>query len=209
MPPKKSISKRLRTLIWDKYIGKDKRVGPCYSCGYELNITDSWHCGHRVAECKGGTLNIDNLRPICAQCNLSCATQNLDDFKKSLEQKEQKEIKMDISELSDSLFIKIVEQKSINIQKSLNLNCTNLGIVMNNFSLKLLLLDIGKDIKLKERWVKEYQINSSNVYFMLLHGEFHFFNELKKEKKLCEQHGIDIPNYILYWNSLVNESLVI
>ena len=27
--------------------------------------------GHNIPESKGGTLNIDNLRPICAKCNRS------------------------------------------------------------------------------------------------------------------------------------------
>jgi hypothetical protein len=41
-----------------------------------------FHCGHVIAEANGGTMQIDNLRPICAGCNLSMGTQDMNDFKK-------------------------------------------------------------------------------------------------------------------------------
>ena len=30
-----------------------------------------FHVGHDKPESKGGTLSVDNLKPICARCNLS------------------------------------------------------------------------------------------------------------------------------------------
>lgn len=39
-------------------------------CDNEINVWN-FHCGHDVPDSKGGTIDLDNLYPICAQCNLS------------------------------------------------------------------------------------------------------------------------------------------
>jgi 5-methylcytosine-specific restriction endonuclease McrA len=40
-----------------------------------------FHCAHIISEKNGGTTTLDNLMPICAQCNTSMRTQNLIDFR--------------------------------------------------------------------------------------------------------------------------------
>ena len=35
-----------------------------------------------MPESKGGSTNIENLRPICSKCNGSMATQNMEEFMK-------------------------------------------------------------------------------------------------------------------------------
>ena len=42
---------------------------------------NSFHCGHVVAEADGGPTTVENLRPVCATCNLSMRTQNMEKFK--------------------------------------------------------------------------------------------------------------------------------
>ena len=42
---------------------------------------NSFHCGHIQAEAHGGKLSVDNLKPICAGCNLSMGSENMIDFK--------------------------------------------------------------------------------------------------------------------------------
>ena len=39
-------------------------------CDNIINVFD-FHVGHDKPESKGGKLRVDNLRPICARCNLS------------------------------------------------------------------------------------------------------------------------------------------
>ena len=34
-----------------------------------------FHVGHDQPESEGGTLDVDNLKPICARCNLSMSNQ--------------------------------------------------------------------------------------------------------------------------------------
>jgi len=41
----------------------------------------TFHCGHIVSHANGGSMHIDNLRPICASCNLSMGTQNMNEFR--------------------------------------------------------------------------------------------------------------------------------
>lgn len=68
---KERIPKALREQVWVKYSGK-RFQRKCYIpwCKNTMNVFD-FHVGHNLPESKGGTLEIGNLRPICARCNLS------------------------------------------------------------------------------------------------------------------------------------------
>lgn len=79
---KKRIPRKLRLDVWDKYIGDDKRQGNCYVCNYKIDITD-FEAGHIIAEVNGGKTNLENLRPICKNCNRSVATMNMNEYKKT------------------------------------------------------------------------------------------------------------------------------
>lgn len=82
---KKNIPATIKRLVWNKYIGEEIGKSKCTCC----NVTDitqmSFHCGHVIAELNGGEITVDNLRPICQNCNSSMRVKNMDDFKKSLE----------------------------------------------------------------------------------------------------------------------------
>ena len=72
---KKSIPKALREQVWLHYFGK-KYEYSCYIpwCKNNINVFD-FHVGHNIPESKGGTLSLDNLRPICSRCNHSMGSQ--------------------------------------------------------------------------------------------------------------------------------------
>lgn len=78
---KKSIPKSLKKVVWDTYIGKEKGISPCLCCNHEEIRQIDFHCGHIVSESDGGATCVENLRPICAQCNLSMGKMNMNDFK--------------------------------------------------------------------------------------------------------------------------------
>jgi hypothetical protein len=80
-PKKKSIPKVVKDLSWNKWVGEDVARTKCLCCGVNEIKMSSFHCGHVVAEANGGTTTVDNLRPICAACNTSMGTENLNDFK--------------------------------------------------------------------------------------------------------------------------------
>ena len=81
-PKKKSIPKVVKDLAWNTWIGEDIARAKCMCCGVNEIKMNSFHCGHVTAEVNGGKTTVDNLRPICAACNLSMGTVNLNDFKK-------------------------------------------------------------------------------------------------------------------------------
>lgn len=78
---KKSIPKVVKDLAWNTWIGEDVARAKCMCCGVNEIKMNSFHCGHVTAEVNGGKTTVDNLRPICAACNLSMGTVNLNDFK--------------------------------------------------------------------------------------------------------------------------------
>ena len=68
---KKNIPKKIREQVWIDNFGKEFEK-KCYInwCTTVINVFD-FHVGHDQPESKGGTLDINNLKPICARCNLS------------------------------------------------------------------------------------------------------------------------------------------
>jgi hypothetical protein len=78
---KQRIPKTLKRAVWDTYVGVDKGTAPCLCCERTSIRQLEFHCGHVISEARGGTTTVENMRPICAQCNLSMGTQNLFDFK--------------------------------------------------------------------------------------------------------------------------------
>ena len=68
---KESIPKRIRELVWTTHNG-ETFTNKCYVswCDNKLNVFN-FQVGHDIPESKGGTIDIDNLKPICGNCNLS------------------------------------------------------------------------------------------------------------------------------------------
>lgn len=79
---RKKAPKHIKTLVWNKYIGSDVAEAPCMSCRTAKISNRSFHCGHVIAESKGGDMNINNLRPVCADCNGSMGTRSMNEFTK-------------------------------------------------------------------------------------------------------------------------------
>jgi 5-methylcytosine-specific restriction endonuclease McrA len=68
---KSKIPKALRQQVWLNHMGK-KFESKCIIlwCSNKITVFN-FHVGHNIPESKGGTLNINNLFPICSNCNLS------------------------------------------------------------------------------------------------------------------------------------------
>lgn len=83
MPPKQkaTIPKALREQVWVTYAGsvfQTKCLVPW--CKNKISVFD-FEVGHNIPESKGGTLEIQNLRPICSRCNKSMSdSYTIDDW---------------------------------------------------------------------------------------------------------------------------------
>lgn len=77
---KKAIPKALKKMVWDKYIGSKVGTAKCMCCKHQEIRQIEFHCGHVIAEAMNGKTSVENLRPICAQCNLSMGKMNMNEF---------------------------------------------------------------------------------------------------------------------------------
>lgn len=77
---KKPIPKSVRTHVWNRYIGTEKGESPCYCCGINRIDKAAFEAGHVVPEVAGGPSTVENLRPICGECNRSMKDTNMKDF---------------------------------------------------------------------------------------------------------------------------------
>jgi 5-methylcytosine-specific restriction endonuclease McrA len=80
---KAAIPKKVKTDVWNTYIGADINKHRCLCCKKTLISNTEFDVGHVVSEACGGTLEIGNLRPICSACNHSMGTRNMVDFVKT------------------------------------------------------------------------------------------------------------------------------
>jgi hypothetical protein len=77
---KEKIPAAVRKIVWNTYIGKDKPIGKCLCCSEEDISSTNFECGHIKSEKNGGEVTIENLRPICGNCNKSIGGNNMDEF---------------------------------------------------------------------------------------------------------------------------------
>ena len=74
------VPKAVKDNTWKKYMG-NKPEGKCYCCRMETISVFNFEVGHNKARSKGGSDQIENLRPICKTCNTSMATQSIESFR--------------------------------------------------------------------------------------------------------------------------------
>jgi len=79
---KETIPKNVRDLCWYTWIGNNIASAKCVCCERIEIRMNNFECGHVIAESKGGTISVENLRPICSACNKSMGSENLADFKR-------------------------------------------------------------------------------------------------------------------------------
>jgi hypothetical protein len=77
---KKAIPKYIKTLVWNQYVGEHRAEASCACCRKTQINVRHFHCGHVLAEAKGGDSTLNNLRPICSNCNLAMGTMSMNEF---------------------------------------------------------------------------------------------------------------------------------
>jgi hypothetical protein len=81
------ISDDLRKNVWEKTFGT-KTVGICpvKYCNHEIsNKKFGFQCGHIISVANKGKETLDNLSPICADCNSKMSSTNWDEYEEELE----------------------------------------------------------------------------------------------------------------------------
>ncbi len=77
---RKSIPKSVKNKLWHRFFG-GRFKGECPICSNSIQ-RDNFEAGHIIAVAEGGDNNIDNLKPLCKNCNRSMGSENLEDFKR-------------------------------------------------------------------------------------------------------------------------------
>ena len=76
---RKKIPSAVRANVWKKRYSQI--IGECFCCDKEISVHE-FECGHIVSVKDGGQNTLDNLEPICKQCNGNMGTINLLSYKK-------------------------------------------------------------------------------------------------------------------------------
>ena len=84
-PKRKSLCSKLRIQVWETYIGQ-KTKGVCFCCHDKINpirpfsYSNTFQAGHIISHANGGKDSIENLIPICRDCNMNMGAENWDDY---------------------------------------------------------------------------------------------------------------------------------
>ena len=76
---KEKIPATVKNTLWRKYFN-DNMDAKCQCCLSESISIKNFDCGHIISEKNGGSVSIDNLKPICRLCNSSMSTMNMQEF---------------------------------------------------------------------------------------------------------------------------------
>lgn len=75
-----SVSSTVVKTSWLKYTNDQYRPVHCICCNYNQITPFNFHAGHIISHANGGSSDIDNIMPLCASCNLSMSSKNMDVF---------------------------------------------------------------------------------------------------------------------------------
>lgn len=79
--PKYKLTAKQREKIWKHYYDVIEVKCPISFCKNMIkNDKNGWHAGHMISEYNGGSTSLDNIRPICCECNVLMGSQNWDKF---------------------------------------------------------------------------------------------------------------------------------
>ena len=79
IPPKQKVPPSLRKKVWDRQFPSLSK-GFCPCCRKNKIDKKNFHAGHIIAASKGGKMEVENLRPVCRDCNLQMRTQHMRTF---------------------------------------------------------------------------------------------------------------------------------
>jgi len=77
---KQSIPKNVKINVWNTHIDSNIQRHKCLCCKKAIISITEFDVGHIISEKNGGTLEINNLRPICSSCNHSMGTTNMIEY---------------------------------------------------------------------------------------------------------------------------------
>jgi hypothetical protein len=67
-------------MVWVKHYNENIDRAMCPVCNINIIKQNSFSCGHIFPEVYGGNLDIDNVMPICSECNSLMADSHLYSF---------------------------------------------------------------------------------------------------------------------------------
>jgi hypothetical protein len=79
---KAKIPSKVRADVWNTYQDQNMAIGKCCCCKRATIKQADFEVGHVIAEACGGTMEINNLRPICSVCNKSMGRLNMVEYVK-------------------------------------------------------------------------------------------------------------------------------
>lgn len=77
---RKGIPKKIKNDSWDLYVGSQYGKAYCIVCETTEINSKNFEAGHIISDKNGGKNTVDNIIPICGQCNKCMSDKNMNDY---------------------------------------------------------------------------------------------------------------------------------
>lgn len=112
------IPKAIRSNVWEKHFGKNTN-GACFCCCNDID-RNQWHAGHVKSYHEGGADTMNNLKPLCVDCNLSMTSLHLYEYMLKHQTDGVKNLPIDKDFIFYSGLIKISNEARVKLEKLWN-----------------------------------------------------------------------------------------
>jgi hypothetical protein len=79
-----NYTKEQRNKVWENEF-KTSKTGNCYFCSKIMKKTNLWIMAHVKSLKNGGSNDLKNIRPLCADCNINMGSKNWNEYEKIYE----------------------------------------------------------------------------------------------------------------------------
>jgi hypothetical protein len=79
---RKGIPKKVKNDSWDKFVGSEYGSTYCLVCVSTVINSKNFEAGHIISDKNSGKSIVDNILPICGQCNKCISSKNMDEYVK-------------------------------------------------------------------------------------------------------------------------------
>jgi hypothetical protein len=74
------VPSKMRDELWRSHFG-DTFIGSCKCCNQKIDMKKDYEAGHIISQYNGGKTRLNNLIPLCSECNRDMGITNYEEFK--------------------------------------------------------------------------------------------------------------------------------
>ena len=107
----------LKNSVWDEYIGKEMGEHQCLLCHTNVILQRDFQCAYGIPLSKGGSRALNNMLPVCDNCNIKKGDKTIDAYLKTINKQRLLILPEKLKKIAENCILdpEIIKQRSINM----------------------------------------------------------------------------------------------